>query len=81
MRVYYPGGRRNHTTFVTPAADVEGIRGGVDSEWLDDEGHPKMITVNFVNGSAEVSDALGRYLVARRYAKRTSLILPRGVAA
>lgn len=74
MKVYYSGGFRDHQAFVTPARDPIGIKGGVDSSWLEDDGEtPKMLVVNFRGGIAEVPDALGKYLVASGMAKRSGL--------
>lgn len=82
MRVYYAGNDRgNHMTIVAPAADPRGIAAGVDADWLDEAGNPRQITVTFKNGEANVPDALGRYLVAVKIAKRTRLLLPKSVAA
>lgn len=76
MRVYYPGERKNHQMFVAPGADPRVIREGVNAEWLDSRGAPRTFTIDFVNGVAEVADALGRYLIATGQARRTGLWLP-----
>ncbi len=76
MRVYYTGQRNNHQMAVAPAADPRG--GAIDSEWIDARGKPVTFHVNFVDGVAEVPDALGRYLVKTGMAKRTRLWLPAG---
>lgn len=69
MKVYYPKYHTGmHRIFATPAND-----GGKDvSEFSDGEGKPITFAVEFkgVHG-AEVSDALGKYLVSKGFAKRT----------
>lgn len=82
MRVFYAGNPfATISLSVAPAADPDGVKGGIASEWLDDEGNPRNIGVQFTNGAAIVADALGKYLLARKLAQRTQLIIPHGVAA
>jgi hypothetical protein len=78
MRVYYPGTRVNHQVFVAPAADPRTNQGAIDSEWINDDGTPKTLLVEFRDGAADVPDALGRYLIATGQAKRTRLWTPPG---
>ncbi|MBV9528251.1 hypothetical protein [Sphingomonas sp.] len=80
MRVYHHS-RASHTLYVTPAADPRAAPGGHDADWTDDDGKPRMLIVQFVDGVAEVPDALGRYLLATKQAKRTTLFMPRFAAA
>jgi hypothetical protein len=81
MRVYHFQ-RCRHTLYVSPASDPRGIKGGVDAEWRNDDGSAKLIEVCFdADGRAEVSDNLGRYLVATKQAKSTRLWLPQSLAA
>lgn len=81
MRVYYPGGRKNHTLYVSPAADPRGVAAGVDAAWVAEDGEPLMLEVRFADGRADVADPLGRYLVATKMARRTGLLLPNSAAA
>jgi hypothetical protein len=81
MRVYYPGGLNSHTMYVSPAADPRATKAGTDAAWVNESGEPRMIEVHFKNGRADVPDPLGKYLVATGMAKRTALLIPRGVAA
>lgn len=69
MKVFYPAHNRGtQRIYVTPAND-----GGVEvSEFVDGKGEPISFAVEFVgNRGVEVSDALGKYLVARGLARRT----------
>lgn len=80
MRVYHHF-RRRHALFVAPAADPR-IGGGADSSWVNDDGTPKNILVDFdADGVAEVPDSVGRYLLATKQARRTRLWLPTFMAA
>lgn len=76
MRVYHPVSRGNPTLFVQPANDPRAVAAGVDAGWLDEQGKPRLISVDFQNGVAEVPDALARYLCATGQAKRTRLWMP-----
>jgi hypothetical protein len=79
MRVFHPT-RKAHSLFVAPAADPRAQSGGIDADWLENDGAPKSITVNFdAEGKAYVPDALGRYLIATGQA--TGLWLPRFLLA
>lgn len=74
MRIYHPT-RKAHSLFVAPAADPRSQQGSIDADWLEEDGSPRSITVNFdETGRAYVPSSLGRYLVATRQA--TSLFLP-----
>lgn len=71
MKVFYPAflpGNATQRIYVTPAND-----GGSEvSEFVDGNNVPIPFTVEFKgNRGTEVSDALGRYLVARGHARRT----------
>lgn len=79
MRIWHPA-RKAHSLYVAPAADPRTQSGSIDADWLEEDGTPKGITVNFDEaGSAHVPSSLGRYLVATRQA--TSLFLPRFMLA
>lgn len=81
MRIYHHH-RRPHTLYTSPAGDPRGVRGGIDGDWLHEDGSPKLLSVNFdAEGAAEVPDSLGRYLIETRQAKRTRLFLPSFMAA
>jgi hypothetical protein len=79
MRVHHPSGKA-HSLFVAPAADPRSQAGSIDADWLNEDGTPKSLTVNFdAKGTAHVPNALGRYLIATRQA--TGLFLPRFMLA
>ncbi len=79
MKVYHPM-RKAHSLFVAPAGDPRSQQGSIDADWLEQDGSPKSIAVNFAeDGSAYVPSSLGRYLIATRQA--TSLFLPRFMVA
>ncbi len=75
MKVYHPGARGKSTTFVQP-----GVHHPV-SDWMDEAGKPRMFAVAFIEGVAEVSDNLGKYMIDQGLAARSPIILPEGVAA
>lgn len=76
MRVYHHQ-RRRHSLYVSPAGDPRATRRGVDSDWINADGSAKLLEVGFdADGVAEVPDALGRYLLDTKQAKRTRLWMP-----
>jgi hypothetical protein len=46
------------------------------SDWLDEQGQPRMFNIEFMHGRTSVPDNLGRWLVDHGYAQETALILP-----
>lgn len=76
MRIYSLAENQSTTLYVTPASDPRAATGGIDSDWLGPDGAPRMFSVNFKDGKADVADPLGRYLCATGQAKRTRLWLP-----
>lgn len=60
---------------IAPAGDVQNQE--VPSHWVDENNKPVQFNINFEFGAAEVDDTIGRYLIEKGLAKRTSLILPR----
>ncbi|WP_024516836.1 hypothetical protein [Bradyrhizobium sp. Tv2a-2] len=77
MKVYSRGSNPTSTLYICPAADTTGE---VPAEWVDDNNSPLQFTIEFRHGAAEVPDPIGKYLIARGYAKKTKLILPTLVA-
>jgi len=73
MKVYLPGARGKQTTFVQPGNEFP------VSEFMDEQGKPKMFSIPFINGEATVYEQLGQYMLDRRIAQRSPLILPQGV--
>jgi hypothetical protein len=77
MKVYVNGekavAQARFGLHVTPAAD---IKGEAPSDWLDNNGKPKPIVVEFAFGAAEVAPNLGEYLVKNGYAYKSRLIEP-----
>lgn len=74
MRVYRPQDRDvpRHVVHVQPGREFP------ISDWLDEDGKPRMIRVEFRAGCAEVPDNLGAYMIDREIAQRSPLILPPG---
>ncbi len=73
MKVYRPGSRGRHTLMVAPGAHHP------ISEFIEGKGRdrkPKQFNVVFVDGVAEVSENLGRYLIDKDLAKRSPIIVP-----
>ena len=75
MRVWYNGDRSRPTDItICPAGHLPGV---LPAEWYEGDRKPRTFNIVFAHGYADVSDAIGRYLVGERIASRTSLILPR----
>ncbi len=78
MRVYLvsPTGRDQayHKMSVAPAGDRAFVKGEVPADWVNDENRPLNLEVDFVHGVAEVSDELGRYLIARGLARKSRIL-------
>jgi hypothetical protein len=74
MRVYRPQDRNvpRHAVIVQPGRDFP------TSEWMDEDGKPRMFRVVFQAGCAEVADNLGQYMIDQEIAQRSPLILPPG---
>jgi hypothetical protein len=65
VRVFRNGAREQNTTlFVQPGKDVK------DTGFLDADGNPLMISVQFKGGKADVPEQLGRWLLDKGYAAR-----------
>jgi hypothetical protein len=83
MKVYAAGPRQaqgTQTLHIAPAAHV-GDQAAPPVDWLNDDGSARNFTITFVNGEAEVTDEIGRYLLAYKMARRSRLILPADLAA
>jgi hypothetical protein len=76
MRVYRPQDADvpRQRLYVQPGREFP------NSDWLDAEGAPRMFTVEFSAGVAEVPDNLGQYMIDRELAQSSPLILPPGAA-
>lgn len=74
MRVYRPQDAEvlRHAVYVQPGRDFP------VSEWMDEDGKPRMFRVEFHAGCAEVSDNVGAYMIDHEIAQRSPLILPPG---
>ena len=74
MRVYRPQDADvpRHRLHVQPGREFP------NSDWLDAQGAPRMFTVEFRAGCAEVPDNLGQYMIDKGMAAQSPLILPPG---
>lgn len=82
MKVYTTSqhqARGSHTVHIAPAAHVK--KDQCPESWFKPDGMPENFTVAFVHGVAEVTDEIGRYLVAHKMAGKSRLIIPEGVEA
>ena len=73
MKVYRPGSRGKHTLIEQPGNQHP------ISEFMEKVGgqrKAKQFSIVFVEGVAEVSDPLGRYLIDKGLASRSPIILP-----
>jgi hypothetical protein len=67
-----PTAHGRHHVMVQPARESH----DKSSDWLDEQGQPRMFNIEFLHGRASVPDNLGRWLVDHGYAQETALILP-----
>jgi hypothetical protein len=78
MRVYNYGSHGNGTIFVAPGKDQpetsDWIKVGRDASGRDTR-EPVQFTVKFQRGVAEVPDNIGRYLIDKKLARKSPLIL------
>ena len=63
-----------HVVIMTPAAHLAGQE--LPSEFVEADGKPRNFEILFVHGKAEVSDALGKYMIAQKLAEKTRLVIP-----
>lgn len=72
MKVYLPHyeGKPSHNIFVQPGTHHK------VSDWMDENGKPKMFVVTFKFGCAEVPDNLGQYMLDNELAQATRIIIP-----
>lgn len=73
MRVFQPGGIGRRGVFVSPGKEFP------TTDFVDANGKPHLIRVDFISGEARVPDNLGRYLIDKGIAKSSPIILPPGV--
>ena len=71
MIIYQPNARNSpkQLMFVQPGNEYP------NSEWIDEKGKPRLITVEFKFGKAEVPDNLGQYMLDHDMAKPSPIIL------
>lgn len=69
MKVYQPGTKGKRTLFVTPAHKFPA------THFLNDSGTPKIFSIVFIDGEAEVDDQLGQYLLDEDIAKSSPIVL------
>jgi hypothetical protein len=60
--------RGNHKVMIQP-----GVHDATVSEWMSSEGKPLLLEVQFINGLAEVSDPVGKYMVDKGLARATRI--------
>ncbi len=71
MKVYLnDGSKRDHTLYVQPGNDID------NSEWRTKDGKGILMPVKFKGGMARVEENLGQYLIDKKYARNSRLILP-----
>ena len=75
MKVYLDSLSPKHVMFVTPGREFP------NSQWCHADGTPRMLSVEFKFGVAEVDRGLARYMIDKGFAKRSPIILPQGAAA
>src|SRR5579863_5782344 len=76
MKVYNHGLNAKHVLYVQPAVDYP----EAPAEWKEADGRPKLFSIEFVRGVAEVDKNLGDYLIEKGLAKKTKIHMPSEVA-
>lgn len=79
MKIYLHSDRAerqaSYTVTVAPAADADFVsKEHILDEWKLADGNAKQIEVKFAFGVAEVSDPIGRYMIARGLAHRSRML-------
>ena len=75
MKIYRPESRgRMFTIFAQPGRDYPET-----SSWLENDGKPKSFEVKFVDGMAEIDKNLAQYLLDKKMAQKSPIILPKGI--
>ena len=69
MKIYQPGTHGVRTAFVQPGREYP------SSQFVDDNGDPRMFSVKFIEGQAVVDDELGQYMIDQGLAKASPIIL------
>ncbi len=80
MKVYYNGKSQKHRLYVQPGVDHPEINEFMGSPDPQGVSIPKLFEVFFDNHVATVIDSLGKYLLDKKLASKTKLILPAEVA-
>lgn len=70
MKVYKPGARGKQRQYVQPGSEFP------VAHFMDESGKPKLFTVTFTEGAAEVDDTLGQYMLDKGIARRSPILLP-----
>lgn len=70
MKIYMPGSKGLHRVFVQPGNEFP------TSDFMTKEGKPILFTVEFKEGMAKVPDNLGRYMLNKKLAQSSPIILP-----
>lgn len=69
MRIHRPGETGRKWVFVTPGNEFP------NSDFCDESGKARQFDVEFNNGTAEVPDGLGRYMVDKGLASTSPILL------
>ncbi len=82
MKIYL-GGNANtkpkHVVTICPAADSDFVKKSeVPVDWVNANNEPLTFRIEFSYGEASAPDSIGKYMIERGLANKTSLILPRG---
>lgn len=75
MRIYFPGGPRDHLVLVTPGADCEA------SDFHNPDGSLRQFKIRFEAGVAQVPSNLGDYLIDKGVARKTPALILSAPAA
>lgn len=75
MKVYQPGTKGKRMLFAQPGKEFR------VTHFLDENRNPKMFSITFVEGVADVEDQLGNYLVHKGLATRSPIIVPAGATS
>lgn len=72
MKIYRPESKgKNFSLFLQPGREHP-----ENSEWVEADGSPRSFTVQFIDGVADLDKGLAQYILDKKLAQKSPLILP-----
>lgn len=69
MRVYQPGKKGRQTHYIQPGHEFP------TSYFLDENGKAKLFAIKFIEGMAEVDTPIGEYMIDKKIARSSPILL------